>query len=68
MITKNKFKEIMIETECGWKSQGEYKNIGCPSDVDGITPYDEPTLCACTMDCEDCWNYVLNNKKWEGEA
>lgn len=64
MVSKEQFKEIMELTHYGWKASGDFAHIGCPSDVEGVKESDEPHK-GCFMECEDCWKYVLKNKKWE---
>ena len=61
-LEKEHYRRIMKETECGWKSAGQYANIGCPSDIQFISVEDEPHKGKCFSDCEECWKYVLETK------
>lgn len=64
-LTRKKYIEAMNETEYGWKPKGMFSHVGCPSDLEFISEEDEPYKGkSCFMDCKECWEYVLKNKKW----
>lgn len=63
-LNRKKYIEAMKQTEYGWNPTENFPDVGCPSDLTFISEDDEPYKRSCFMDCEDCWKYVLKNKKW----
>lgn len=63
-LHRKKYIEAMEQTEYGWKPSENFPKVGCPSDLYFVSVNDEPSSYECVMDCEDCWKYVLKNKKW----
>lgn len=66
-LQKKEYVEAMNETEYGWRaSKSErFNHVGCPDDLYFISREDLPHRGNCFMECEDCWHYVLKNKKWK---
>lgn len=66
-LQRKEYIKVMEETDYGWKNgkHGEYKHIGCPADLPFIRLEEQPHEGMClTKSCKECWEYVLNNKKW----
>lgn len=64
-MQKKDYVRAMKETKCGWNasSSREFNHVGCPNDLHYVRDEDMPHPKHCIMSCEDCWEYVLNNKK-----
>lgn len=63
-LNRKKYIEAMEATRYGWESSKEFPNVCCPSDLQFIRVEDEQYKGHCHSTCNECWEYVLNNKKW----
>ena len=63
-LTRKKYIEAMNETQYGWARSENFPHVGCPSDLEFISVYDQPFGKECHTSCKQCWEFVLKNKKW----
>lgn len=63
--TREMYLQAMKETKFGWEASKSkhFNHVGCPDDLYFVSSSDLPHPVHCVMDCERCWNYVLE-KKW----
>lgn len=63
-LARKQYVEAMEETQCGWVESERFPKVCCPADMMGVSIEDEQYKGECHTTCQECWEYVLKNKKW----